>query len=100
LSVQGAKRETKWFANVRTNVRAIVWLYKRSSGARARLQDVQERMGIEFPLELVQDALTRWNSEDVMLAHLLKLKPAVALDLEEPVIVESLTTDKWRLVTA
>ncbi|KAG0437816.1 hypothetical protein HPB47_017276, partial [Ixodes persulcatus] len=83
LCVQDAKKETKGFANVCTKVRAIVGHYKRSSSARARLQNIQKRTGIEVPLELVQDVAIRWISEYAILARLLKLKNAVALDLGE-----------------
>ncbi|KAG0433631.1 hypothetical protein HPB47_019736, partial [Ixodes persulcatus] len=99
-SVQDAKKETKGFANVCAKARAIVGHYKRSSGAKARLQGIQKRMVIEVPLELVQDVPTRWDSEYAMLARLLKLKAAVALDLAETDTVENLTADEWRLVTA
>ncbi|KAG0431413.1 hypothetical protein HPB47_021810 [Ixodes persulcatus] len=64
------------YVSVTCHVLTIEGHYKWSSSARARLQDIHKRMGIEFPLELVQDVPTRCNSEYAMLARLLKLKGA------------------------
>ncbi|KAH7956573.1 hypothetical protein HPB52_010673 [Rhipicephalus sanguineus] len=80
--------------------RTIVGYYKRSSTARARLQEIQKQLSVDPPLELVQDVPTRWNSEFAMLARLLKLKTAVTIDLTENDSVENLTNGEWRQVSA
>ncbi|KAH7944363.1 hypothetical protein HPB52_018678 [Rhipicephalus sanguineus] len=80
--------------------RTIVGYYKRSSTARARLQEIQKQLSVDPPLELVQDVPTRWNSEFAMLARLLKLKTAVTIDLSENDSVENLTNGEWRQVSA
>lgn len=100
LCVQDAKKETIGFANMCAKARTIVGYYKRSSTARARLQDIQKQLSVDPPLELVQDVPTRWNSEFAMLARLLKLKTAVTIDLTENDSVENLTNGEWRQVSA
>ncbi|KAH7976395.1 hypothetical protein HPB52_013055 [Rhipicephalus sanguineus] len=80
--------------------RTIVGYYKRSSTARARLQEIQKQFSADPPLELVQDVPTRWNSEFAMLARLLKLKTAVTIDLTENDSVENLRNGEWRQVSA
>ncbi|KAH7943153.1 hypothetical protein HPB52_005880 [Rhipicephalus sanguineus] len=80
--------------------RTIFGYYKRSSTARARLQEIQKQLSVDPPLELVQDVPTRWNSEFAMLARLLKLKTAVTIDLIENDSVQNLTNGEWRQVSA
>ncbi|KAH7967708.1 hypothetical protein HPB52_001668 [Rhipicephalus sanguineus] len=60
--------------------RTIVGYYKRSSTARARLQEIQKQLSVDPPLEL--------------------LKTAVTVDLTENDSVEDLTNGEWRQVSA
>ncbi|KAG0429922.1 hypothetical protein HPB47_023163 [Ixodes persulcatus] len=99
LCIQNAKKETPDFDELCAKARAVVGHYKRSSMARSRLKEIQISMGLE-PLEVIQDVATRWNSEYDMMSRLLKLRPAISLDLSERDTFDNLTSSEWRLMAS
>ncbi|EEC16634.1 transforming growth factor-beta receptor type I, putative [Ixodes scapularis] len=99
LCIENAKKETPDFDELCAKARAVVGHYKRSSVARSRLKEIQISMGLE-PLEVIQDVATRWNSEYDMMPRLLKLRPAISLDLSERDTFDNLTSSKWRLMAS
>lgn len=97
LCITDAKKEAQRFLQLCAKARAIVGHYKRSTRARARLQEMQKNMGIE-PLEVMQDVPTRWNSEHAMMSRLLELRTAISAELSESDSVENLSSAEWKLM--
>ncbi|KAH6946134.1 hypothetical protein HPB50_011772 [Hyalomma asiaticum] len=96
--MNSAKKDTPIFKQLCVKARATVANYKRSSQARNSLNEIQTSWGSE-PLEVIQDVVTRWNSEYEM-PCLLKLRRPISLDLSEQATVEDLTSSEWRLMTS
>ncbi|KAH7945015.1 hypothetical protein HPB49_004755 [Dermacentor silvarum] len=82
LCVSDAKREVSGILQLCAKARAIVARDKRSAKARGRLQEIQRNMQLD-PLEVIQDAPTRWNSEHAMMARLVKLRTVITVELSE-----------------
>lgn len=97
LCITDAKKEAQRFFELCAKARAIVGHYKRSTRARARLQEMQKNMGIE-PLEVMQDVPTRWNSEHAMMSRLLELRTAISAELSESDSVENLSSAEWKIM--
>lgn len=99
LCINCAKRDTPNFEQLCIKARGIVSYYKRSSLARNRLKELQASMGLD-PVEVIQDVVTRWNSEYAMMARLLKLRRPISVDLSEQDTMEDFTSTEWRLMTS
>lgn len=76
--------------------RTIVGHYKHSASATSEFHKMQEEMGLSA-LDLIQDCVTRWNSEYLMLDRLLKNKPVLTKHLSK-LNIDNLTVNEWRLV--
>ncbi|XP_064467904.1 E3 SUMO-protein ligase ZBED1-like isoform X2 [Ornithodoros turicata] len=73
LAVQAGMRE---LSDVRSKVKAIVTSFKHSSQGTAKLQAIQQQMGLD-PVKLKQDVATRWHSTYEMFSRMVYLKDAV-----------------------
>ncbi|KAL1465900.1 hypothetical protein MTO96_043061 [Rhipicephalus appendiculatus] len=99
LCINCAKKDTSNFEQLCIKAQGIGRYYKRSSQARNRLKELKTSMGLE-PLEVIQDVVTRWNSEYEMMARLLKLRRPISLDLSEQDTLEDFTSSEWRLMAS
>ncbi|KAH7980474.1 hypothetical protein HPB49_016446 [Dermacentor silvarum] len=73
LDINGTISRTPSIEPLREKARHIfVGHYKHSSSAQRPREEYQERKA-KYPLRLVQDVETRWNSQYLMLARLLDL---------------------------
>ncbi|KAG0437759.1 hypothetical protein HPB47_017298 [Ixodes persulcatus] len=95
LCITDAKKHAPGFLQLCAKARSIVGYYKRSTRARARLQDMQRNMQME-PLEVIQDVPTRWNSEHAMMSRLLELRTAISAELSASDSVENLSSAEWK----
>ncbi|XP_064475355.1 zinc finger BED domain-containing protein 4-like [Ornithodoros turicata] len=76
--------------------RHIVGHYKHSSSAQKQLDEYQPRKG-QSVLRLVQDIVTRWNSQYLMLSRLLELKEAVTVELAtSDSAIDGLAATEWK----
>lgn len=83
----------------RSKVKSIVEHFKRSSNALSKLNNMQETLGIQPPLALVQDVITRWNSTLHMFQRFLRLKTAIMSVLHDTNCDIVLTNADWTIVT-
>ncbi|XP_064463311.1 zinc finger BED domain-containing protein 6-like [Ornithodoros turicata] len=95
LVVQAGVRE---ISSVQAEVKAIVRSFKHSSHGLARLQAMQQQMGMTV-LKLKQDVPTRWNSTYEMFSMIVHLKDAVLSTLAIlDAGVEQLSQTEWTVI--
>lgn len=79
-------------------VKTIVEFFKRSSQALAKLQNMQEQLGLS-KLKLIQDVVTRWNSTYDMVERFCSMKDAIVSTVA---LLESnlamLTPHEWKVL--
>ncbi|XP_064476239.1 zinc finger BED domain-containing protein 4-like [Ornithodoros turicata] len=96
LAINDARACTPAVDQLCKRARHIVGHYKHSSSAQKRLDEYQRRKG-QSVLRLVQDIVTRWNSQYLMLSRLLELKEAVTVELAaSDSAIDGLTATEWK----
>ncbi|KAL3220223.1 hypothetical protein MRX96_030045 [Rhipicephalus microplus] len=98
LCIKDAKREVASFSQLCAKCRSIVRCYKRSARACARLMDIQKGMHMAQH-EVIQDVLTRWNSEYAMMERLVELCAPISVELCDS-DVDNLSSREWKLMAA
>uniref|UniRef100_A0A8D8YQC9 Zinc finger BED domain-containing protein 1 n=1 Tax=Cacopsylla melanoneura TaxID=428564 RepID=A0A8D8YQC9_9HEMI len=85
-------------STTRNKVNRIVEHFKRSTSALAKLNEMQETLGMVPVLGLVQDEVTRWNSTLHMFQCVLKLKTPLLSTLDDVNCGIALTSADWDIV--
>ncbi|XP_077429672.1 E3 SUMO-protein ligase ZBED1-like isoform X2 [Vanacampus margaritifer] len=103
LVVQCTLQNSKTIASCVASARSLVEHFKKSELACAKLQEMQQQMGMP-PLMLIRDVSTRWNGTYHMLSRLLGQRWPVAAALSDPVVNSSgkhlsldLKPEQWNL---
>ncbi|XP_064475382.1 E3 SUMO-protein ligase ZBED1-like [Ornithodoros turicata] len=95
LIVQAGVKE---ISEVQTKVKNIVTFFKHSAHGTAKLETIQQQMGLD-PVKLKQDVVTRWHSTYDMFTRMLYVRDAV---LSAIVILEAdlqpLVSTEWTIL--
>lgn len=99
LAIKDVKDSTDGFNSIMKKARVIVGHYKHNAKATKRLRKSSQVNDEKF-LELIQDCVTLWNSEYLMLERLLHHRIIISIDLTNHVShLDNLSVHNWKMVS-